>query len=379
MKNKKVRLFFIAQSLAAVYFWIAIAIPYLLYRGLTSTQVFSLMSIYQLMGVILEYPTGVIGDRFGYRKMAYLSNTLSLISMLVMSLSGGYFLYLFALTLLAIGNGFMSGNDMGILKSISTNIKRDTSNYNSLVDFSLFLSAIVGGLIGKISFELALIVSGVCMFCANIPLFLLKDGINQKNSVASLVAIAKDGVKILSNTLFLQLIVFVALFGGYAFTVKSILGSFGSIYSIDVVTVGFFVGIGGLFRSIGGKLFAEYPTKSVLLISIMTALLVLVPGVSSKYTIVLGSMMSLQVFLGYIQSKVDGDIHDLASDHVRASVFSLKRLIVKLCSSIYLAIYGYAIGVGQFSLVMYGIGVSLILAVILSWKYVSGDFEVVKS
>jgi len=379
VKNKKVRLFFIAQSLAAVYFWIAIAIPYLLYRGLTSTQVFSLMSIYQLMGVILEYPTGVIGDRFGYRKMAYLSNTLSLISMLVMSLSGGYFLYLFALTLLAIGNGFMSGNDMGILKSISTNIKRDTSNYNSLVDFSLFLSAIVGGLIGKISFELALIVSGVCMFCANIPLFLLKDGINQKNSVASLVAIAKDGVKILSNTLFLQLIVFVALFGGYAFTVKSILGSFGSIYSIDVVTVGFFVGIGGLFRSIGGKLFAEYPTKSVLLISIMTALLVLVPGVSSKYTIVLGSMMSLQVFLGYIQSKVDGDIHDLASDHVRASVFSLKRLIVKLCSSIYLAIYGYAIGVGQFSLVMYGIGVSLILAVILSWKYVSGDFEVVKS
>jgi ACDE family multidrug resistance protein len=371
VKNPKLKLFFISQSLAFTYFWLAIAIPYLMYRGLSSAQAFSLMAIYQLMGVILEYPTGVIGDRFGYRKVTYLANTLNFLSMIIMAFSGNYYLYLFALSLLALGNGFSSGNDMGILKSVSTNIKKDTANYNALMDFVLFISSVVGGLLSKISYELALIISAICMFSANIPLFLLKNGITQNKNTDSIISIVKDGLRSLRNPTFKQLFIIVALFGGYSFTIKSIFGSFGNIYHIDVATIGLIVGLGGLTRSIGGKLYAEIQKQNITLATILVALSIILMGIFPTYYAVVGLMLFNQLLFGYILSKIDGDIHDLASDSVRASLFSLKRLIMRLVASSYLALYGIAVGVGQIALIMYGTGIGLLLGVVLAWGYLN--------
>ncbi len=371
MKNPKLTLFFISQSLACTYFWLVLAIPYLLYRGLSSAEAFSLMAIYQFFGVILEYPTGVIGDRYGYRRVMYLANALMFVSMVVMTLNGGYYLYLFALLLLAIGNGFSSGNDMGVLKAVSNDIKKDTANYNALMDFVLFFSSVVGGLIGKISYELALIISGICMFAANIPLYLLKDGINQKRNANSLISIVRDGFGSLKNSFFRQLFLVVAIFGGYSFVIKSVFGSFGSLFNIDLVTIGVIIGLGGLTRSIGGKLYAEYPGFNIILALILTGFSIVLMGAFPSYFVVVGLMTFNQLLIGYCGSKIDGDIHDFASDHVRASLFSLKRLTMRLVASGYLVLYGIAIGADQFSLIMYATGCALLLVVVVAWNYLS--------
>ena len=371
MKNPRLRLFYFSQSLAFTYFWLAIAIPYLMYRGLSPVQAFSLMSLYQLFGVILEYPTGVIGDRFGYRRVTYLANTLNLASMLVMSLSGNYYLYLFALFLLALGNGFSSGNDMGILKTVSLNIKKDTANYNSLMDLVLFFGSIIGGLISKISYELALIVSGICMFSANIPLYFLKATTPQIKNIQSVFSIAKDGFKSLRQPTLKQVFIIVALFGGFMFTLKSIIGSYVTLYQINVATVGLFVGLGGLARSIGGKLYAEIQKQNIALLAILFAFSVIIIAVFPTYPVTAGLILFIQLLSGYIISKIDGDIHDLASDHIRASLFSPKRVAMRIVASSYLMVYGITIGVGKFPLLMYGTGLLLLIGVILAWGYLT--------
>lgn len=371
MKNRNLTLFYISQSLAFTYFWLVIAIPYLLYRGMSPIQAFSLMSVYQLFGVFLEYPTGVIGDKYGYRAVTYLSNFLNLIAMLIMLLPGGYFLYLFGLLILSLGNSFSSGNDMGILKSVSRNIKKDTANYNSLMDFVFFLSSVIGGFLGKISYELALVVSGICMFSANLPLYFIKTDAPQNKNPNSLISIIKDSFKSLVNPTVKQLFIIVALFGGYSFTIKSIFGSFGTVYHLDVAVIGIIIGLGGLTRSIGGKLYAEFPKSNIVGLTILIGLSIILMGIFPGYYSVVSLMLLNQLFFGYLLSKIDGDIHDLASDHVRASLFSLKRLVMRLVASGYLALYGFAIGINQFTLMVYGTGVALILGVILAWQYLT--------
>ncbi|MBP9817665.1 MFS transporter [Candidatus Shapirobacteria bacterium] len=329
MKNPKLRLFFISQSLAFTYFWLVLAIPYLIYRGLSPTEAFTLMSIYQLFGVLLEYPTGVIGDKFGYRKVTYLANTLNFLSMLIMCLPGNYYQYLFALLILALGNGFSSGNDMGILKSISLDIKKDTANYNSLMDFVLFITSIIGGYVSRISYELALVVSGVCMFSANIPLYLLRNDINETKNNNSFISIIQDGFSYLNKHKFKLIFIIIAIFGGYSFTIKSIFGNFGQIYNVAVVNIGFLIGVGGLARSIGSKLYAEKPKVSLIYVTTAIAGSLIAMSIFPKYIVVVCLMTINQVFFGYLLSKIDGDIHELSEDHIRASLFSLKRLSMR--------------------------------------------------
>jgi len=373
MTNPKLRLFFVSQSLAFTYFWIAISIPYLMYRGLSSAQAFSLMAIYQLFGVFLEYPTGILGDRFGYRKMIYLANTLNCLAMIIMSLRGGYYLYLFALFILSLGNGFSSGNDMGILKSVSTNIKKDAANYNALCDFVLFFGAIIGGLMSRISFEFTLIVSGLCMIAANIPMYLLRTAVKQTKNTNSIRSIISDGLHSLQKPTFKQLFIIVALFGGYSFTTKSIFGSFGTQFNLNITTIGIIVGVLGLVRGLGSKIYAEYPRFNLLLITLLISVSIFFAGMFPQHVPDIGIILFTQFLVGYVGSKIDGDIHNLASDHVRASLFSLKRLSIRLVASSYLAIYGLMVGAGNFSLYMYGTGMILLLGVFFARQYLRGN------
>jgi MFS family permease len=374
LKNPKLSLFYSAQFLAASYFWVGIAVPYLLYRGLSPAQALSLLSLYQLFGVALEYPTGVMGDRYGYRRVLYLGNFFNFLAMVVMILPGGYFVYLLALVLLALGNGLCSGNDMGVLKAVSTNIKKDTGNYNALLDLTFSLSAVMGGILSQISYELALSISGGLMLVANLPLYLLKDGIQQTKTTQSLVLTVRDGFKSLQNPIFKQLFIITGLFGGYAYTIKTIFGSFGSQFHINVATISVLIGLSGLLRALGGKLYAEWPTTNMLGVSLVIGLAVLATGIFPTYVPVVIFTLLTQLLSGYLGSKMDADIHDLASDHVRASLFSLKRLLIRISASSYLLLYGLALDMGKFSLVMVGIGGILLVGVIFSWYYLTSKY-----
>jgi len=220
----KLKLFYISQGLGFVYFWISLAIPYLMYRGLTPVEAFSLISLYQFMGVFLEYPTGVIGDRFGYRRTLFIANTLNALSMVILAQSGPRWVYLLGLVVLSLGSGFSSGNNQNLLKRVSAHPRKDTANLSALAEFVIFLSSMVGAWIGAISYELALYVSAFAMFSANLPLFFLPSDGPHKADDPSLSVIIKDGFVSLKNPLFAQLYLILAVYGGFFFPPKVLLG-----------------------------------------------------------------------------------------------------------------------------------------------------------
>lgn len=368
MQISPLKLFFTSQGLGFVYFWISLAIPYLMYRGLTLLEAFSLMSIYQFMGVFLEYPTGILGDRFGYRRTLFIANTLNALSMVILAQSGPSWIYLLGLMVLAVGSGFSSGNNQGLLKRISSNVRKDTANLTALAEFVIFLSSIIGAWIGAISYELALYISAFVMFSANIPLFLLPSDGPHKADDPSLKTIIKDGFAGIKNPLLAQLFLILAIYGGFFFSTKSIIGSFADLYGFNLNLIGLFIGLSALSRAIGSKFYAHNQTISKLYILIFLAIAILMLSVSPVYVTV-SIILVFHFAAGYIFSAIDGDIHEMASDHTRSSLFSLKRLIMRLVSSGYLLIYGLFIARNQFGLLMLCLGAMMIITTYLTRQY----------
>lgn len=368
-------IFYFSQALSFTYFWIALAVPYLLYRGLSSTEVFTLMSLYQIFGVILEYPTGLLGDKFGYRRMLFIANLFNGLSMFIFMIPGNYNLYLFGMFVLALGTGFSSGNDMGMLKSVAKNIKKDTANYHALADFTLFLAAIIGGWMTRFGYAIALSVSAIAMISANIPLYFLPIDPRPSRHTLSIFKIVRDGISLLRDNLIFQLFIIIAIFGGFSLTIKSILGSFGEIYQIDVLAISLYIGLGGLARAIGGKLYAHLPSKQAFYSLGLVTFFAFWIAILRSPTWIMNWILILQIGIGYILSMVDGDIQDLVSDHVRSSIFSLKRLIMRLVSSIFLALYGLGVDHGRYTIVMLGMVFAMLSAMLLSKKYIFANLN----
>lgn len=363
-----IRLYFISVGFSYSYFWIALAIPYLTSRGLSGVEAFSLMSLYQLVGVVIEYPTSVLGDRYGYRRTVILGNIFCALSMFVLVQPGTYWYYAFGLMLNAIGTSLMSGNEQGMLKEISTHVRRDTAIRSSVAEFVLFLSAIIGGWLGGISYTLALYISGGLILFTVIPLLAIRTRRTKQANAPSTKTIIRDGLFSLRNSTFQQLFVILAIFGGFFFTIKSIFGSFGVLYSYSVEQIGIIVGLGALFRSAGSALYAKYDSLVKLPLLIIMSLMIIALTLASPMLIVV-ILLFFQLLVGYVLSSIDGDIQDLASDHIRSSLFSFKRLIMKLFSSLYLALYGFMVDLDKFSLMMLVLGVSMLVTAYLTRSY----------
>lgn len=362
------KLYFLSEGMTFIYFWIALAVPYLEYRGLTVGQALTLMSVYQLAGVVLEYPTSVFGDRYGYKLSLVIADVLLGLSMFLLVRPGSYSWYLFALLVLSVANGFLSGNTQGLLNSLSSNIRHDNARRSTLAELVLFVSAIVGTWIGAISFELALYTSGIIMLAAVLPLTFIHPPPSPKRQHTS--TIIKDSLLALRSAEFRHIYLLLAVFGGYHFSVKSIFGSFGKLYSYSLSAIGWLVGLGGLAKAAGSYLYIRTHNISLVMLGAITSFAVLLSGFVNP----LSSSALLLFFLvsiGYLTSHLDADIHSLTSDHIRSSLFAFKRLLIRLFSSVFLYLIGLAIDSHLFSLFTLKIGLIMLLTVYLARHYLS--------
>jgi MFS family permease len=120
--------------------------------NLTTTQIASLPLIYMITGLILEFPSSVLSDRWSRTKTLALSLVFLALSSIVGGLSRGYADYLIAAVLWSAASSFNSGTSEALLydslfeagaKSkylkISVFLKR-------LFGFSIFVATFIGGL-----------------------------------------------------------------------------------------------------------------------------------------------------------------------------------------------------------------------------------------
>lgn len=83
--------------------------------GLTLSEILLLQAIFSLATVVMEYPTGYLSDRLGYRTALLLASLLGISGWLTYTLAGNFLTVMLAEIQLGISYAFVSGADSALL------------------------------------------------------------------------------------------------------------------------------------------------------------------------------------------------------------------------------------------------------------------------
>lgn len=134
---------------------IVLGMPYMAYRGLSLEEAGLIFGMYSFFMVLLEYPTGVIGDYYGHKVSVALSNLVSSISVFLFIFSGNFYFYLVLVFVLAVGNSLNTGSFTALVDKVDhERFKKLNAEVGSISDITLlFVALVYGFLAGYIGYE----------------------------------------------------------------------------------------------------------------------------------------------------------------------------------------------------------------------------------
>lgn len=346
MKNKgSASSLIIARSMGAVYFWGAISIPYLVYRGFSIQEAFGLLGIYSLLVVLLEFPTGVIGDVFGHKFSVKMSFFLGAISMLLLAQDVPKQFYYVQTVLMALSASLISGSDSALLRRISPDFKRDLSRASSLENIIMSATVGAGGFIASIHMALPLYLTALAWLFGGYLIHRIPVGdVRSAKTSGNIFRQAGNSISFVwGNLPLMALILYAMVNSGYLFDVKTIINSAAPQLGIDLRLIGIFVTLSFVSRSLGyhlaGKIEHVRTRDLYIAATVVFASVCLLPPSLLSLTV-----LALQTgLLAIIRIRTELAINDLVSDHLRASVLSLNNLLARLVSGSYLFFSGYVL------------------------------------
>lgn len=143
--------------------------------GLTLTQVFFTQTVFAIVSVVLEVPSGYFADRYGMRYSLIIGTIAAWLGMSAYALAFDFYTVLIAEALLGISIAFISGSDSALLYETLDALDR-TAEYKkqegTLLAYSTGaegIAGILGGVLALISLRMPAVGHAVLLFCA-IPL-----------------------------------------------------------------------------------------------------------------------------------------------------------------------------------------------------------------
>jgi len=139
---------------------VPIAVLFWQENGLSMTQIMILQSIFSILVVILEIPTGYFADVYGRRKSLILGALMMAIAMFVYSISNGFWDFLIGEIFFALAISLISGADSAFVYDSLRDLGREKEYqkvFGNIIFYGLIalaVSNIIGGLVGKINLRL---------------------------------------------------------------------------------------------------------------------------------------------------------------------------------------------------------------------------------
>jgi len=327
-------------------FWIAIITDYFQYKGLSIQQGLSYIAYYQLLVVILEFPTGIIGDKFGHRTSVVLGAITTCIGLILLTIipTNNYLIYI-ALSINALGISLVSGSDMSLLSNSSSNFRLSNSNYST---YGLALQIIVislGSFFYKFYPNLPFILTvifisiGIILVQLNSNNLLLlgKSNIYKigRNSIKSVIK-NKSLILILLSSSFL-----VASFGPLKWITSTIFkeGGIDTVYWGILFTM-FFIG-----RLIGAKLSIRINKVNTKYFSFGLFLFFILSLIVQNVFLVYLSLLLMSICYGVLEVEFNYYLNETLDVKFKSSINSLKSLLARLASSGIIYLIGLFTGI----------------------------------
>lgn len=329
----------------AKWFMLYMPIIVLFYQenGLSLKDVLTLQAIYSVAIIVLEIPSGYLGDVWGKKNTIILGAILGTLGFTIYSFSYGFWGFLIAELVLGVGQSFISGSDSAILYD-SLKRRGDENLYVkyegrvlSTGNFAETIAAVAGGFLAEISLRTPFYAQIFVAFLAIPAAFMLIEPYtvekNRTKALSNILSIVKNSLfksRELSVNIF-----FSAIIGCSTLTMAWFIQAYlkdvqnFSEYQIGIAwaVLNLTVGIATIFAYKIEKKLGR--VISVLLILIVVGNSYLIIG-STNLKIVFVVIWVFYMIRGIATPVLKDYINRLCQPEVRATVLSVRNFIIRI-------------------------------------------------
>jgi MFS family permease len=357
---------------AVLWFMVAMPIIVLFFQehGLTLTEVMILQSIYSFSVALFEIPSGFIADVFGRKRTIILSTIFTFIGFLVFSFFGGFYAFAIAQVLVGIGGSLMSGSDSAIIydtlletNSKTTYTKIEGRTY-AIGNFSEAFAGILGGFLAVGSIYMPIYVqTSILFFSIPIAFTLIEPSMHKENKLDRSFKAVLEVVKfaMIDNQKLKWLIIYSSSMGVATLSMawfaqpffKSInipLAYFGILWAV----LNFSAGLTSFNAHQLDKKYNSYKMLFYLALAMSTSFIFL-----SYNTSVFGLIFILFIYLlrGLVTPILRNAINENTTSNKRATVLSIRSLIIRISFAISAPILGYIADNYSLAISFYGLAI----------------------
>lgn len=351
----------VAKILFSSRFWVATFVYYLTTRGIPSGEVFYLMGIFYVASFLFEYPTGVIGDYYSHRISVYLGYLILALSYFVLSYPGSFVFYALVLLLLALGQALISGSDVALLYGLSDDFRKDLSQVKFYGFLSSFAGISIGGIVSAYDLRYPLYLTSIFLIAAAFFTFWIAN-YKQSRLSGNIFTAGKEGIRYsLENKSLMHLMLLASLCGGLFFSFKWLYNPLFLELKFDVALWGILAGIGMLLIAFGTKFYQKFLFMNNLASFFLLIFAMILFGYTSIPALAMAGFTLSHIIRGYFETKLAVEITHAVSEKIRASVLSLKGLLIKVTATVIMGAGGLILEKFSFSYLLYFIAVALLI------------------
>lgn len=357
----------ISMVLASARFWIIIVVLFLSTKNLTTEQIFLSINIYYFMSILLEYPTGVIGDYFSHKLSVFLGYVLLAVALFFVAVVSSFWEVILFYFVYAVGGTLISGSDSALLYSLSNNFKKDASQvkfWGTLVSAGALS---VGGWLGSIDLRYPFYLNSLVFVMAALILVSIKEKKYKKRIKEisdNVFSLAKQGLKeSFANRKLFHLLIISFVVSAFYYNLKWLYNPLFMELNIDVRYWGAIGGVALLFIALGIFIYDKTKERKIMHPYLFLLLAMILTGITIFPLISLVGLIGIHLVRGYFGMKMSVEISRAVSDNVRASVLSLKSLLTRLGTMSMVSVIGFILSKHSFLLLMPAIvGIILIVS-----------------
>lgn len=352
----------LSMILFSARFWIATFVLFFMSNGFTLSETYILIGIYYVASLLLEYPTGVIGDYYSHRLSVGLGYAILAVGYSLFFFAGGFWYYFALLMLTALGQALISGSDTALMHSVSKDFKKDYADTKTLTLISSFLAITIGGFVATYDLRYPVLLTAASLVPASLLVFSLKNYHFERQKGTDIFELGKQAMLFSwDNKNVLSFLLLGATVSGFFYSYKWLYNPIFQAIELPLGWWGFLAGVAVLFIAVGTKFYKHFSKISFLLLLFVIGISVSFSGLFSFPVIVVLGLILSHVFRGYFETKLMVDLNEELNPSYRSSILSFKGVIVRIVSGGYIFIG--ALAVKYFSLTLFLMGTAIAILI----------------
>lgn len=339
----------------AKWFMLTMPILMLFYHdlGFTAEESFQLKAFYSIAIVIFEIPSGYAADVLGRRKTIIIGSILGVAGFAIYSFLSGFIAFLIAEIVLGIGQSFISGADSAMMyDSLKADgraneyVKYEGRTF-SIGNFSEAIAGFLGGALAEISLRLPFFFqTGIALIAVPAAFMLIEPQIsNHRNHIRLKDIFLIIKYAIITNTSLRWNIIYSSIIGSATLTMAWIYPLY--LKGLDFSEIGIGATSTVLNLVVGFTTLFAYrieqklkPKATVWITTLMISGGFILVGLINSYMI-LGVLILFYFSRGIASPVLKDYINRITSSDIRATVLSIRSLIIRAFFSIIGPLFGY--------------------------------------